>query len=345
MACEVCGDKFPVSFHPRMRSRRILYGSDTGHSTHSPVTRLRRDGAALKNGHSPTHPPVLRQRPRLTAHSTTTVDKAGATQLLTRWPALLPLLSAAELSVRCSYPSGYEGGCDPQALVLGQYRSRREQPVLVWTVGSLLTRTERHAQHAAVGVLGAAEVARVEAQPLQHAPTRADRLLRIDVLLLYGAAAVLPVDGLHRARGQVEAHHGGLALAERGEGVVAVGATAGEAARALAQLQHAVLERSVDLEEDLADCEARRSGHATRTSCRVAVGGAVRRTASSLAWLEASLTRKLLTCARPSEVWSGSAAVELIESTSAPPRLRHPCRCTLLSSGDRSKAVCSSESE
>ena len=45
-------------------------------------------------------------------------------------------------------------------------------------------------------------------------------------------------------------------------------------------------------------------------------------------------TRKLLTCARPSEVWLGCAAVELIERTSAPPRRKQPCRCTPLRSDD-----------
>ena len=65
-------------------------------------------------------PAVLRQRPRRPVHSTNQVDKAGASQLLALWPALLAPLPAAELSVRCSYPSGYEGGCAPHSVVLGQ---------------------------------------------------------------------------------------------------------------------------------------------------------------------------------------------------------------------------------
>jgi len=65
-------------------------------------------------------PAVLRQRPRRRVHSTNQVDKAGASQLLALWPALLAPLPAAELSVRCSYPSGYEGGCAPHSVVLGQ---------------------------------------------------------------------------------------------------------------------------------------------------------------------------------------------------------------------------------
>ena len=65
-------------------------------------------------------PAVLRQRPRRTVHSTNQVDKAGASQLLALWPALLAPLPAAELSVRCSYPSGYDGGCAPHSVVLGQ---------------------------------------------------------------------------------------------------------------------------------------------------------------------------------------------------------------------------------
>ena len=55
--------------------------------------------------HLSVRPPVLRQSPRLTVHSTSRVDKAGATQLPVPArcdKALLPLLSAAELSDRCS---------------------------------------------------------------------------------------------------------------------------------------------------------------------------------------------------------------------------------------------------
>ena len=97
----IVGWSFPTHIHDCF----ILYTGTAACFTREGLGFIAANLQAHILRHLSVRPPVLRQSPRLTVHSTSRVDKAGATQLPVPArcdKALLPLLSAAELSDRCS---------------------------------------------------------------------------------------------------------------------------------------------------------------------------------------------------------------------------------------------------